>query len=189
MEKHPEHYFKNDEEWRDWLHENHSSYSGIHLIFYKVEHHKESMRWEEAVKVALCYGWIDSTVRSLGDGKRKQYFCPRKPKSTWSKVNKDYIKDLLDNGLMHQSGLKAIEIAKENGSWTVLDDAENGVVPEDLQKAFKKRPNAHTNFQNFTVGQRKGYLMWLNQAKREETRNKRIKEIITFSEKNVKYRN
>ena len=128
------------------------------------------MRWEEAVKVALCYGWIDSTVRSLGDGKRKQYFCPRKPKSTWSKVNKDYIKDLLDNGLMHQSGLKAIEIAKENGSWTVLDDAENGVVPEDLQKAFKKRPNAHTNFQNFTVGQRKGYLMWLNQAKREASK-------------------
>ena len=146
------------------------------------------MRWEEAVKVALCYGWIDSTVRSLGDGKRKQYFCPRKPKSTWSKVNKDYIKELKSNGLMHKSGLDAIEIAKENGSWTELDDVENGIVPEDLQKAFGHNTTAHKNFKSFTKGQRKSYLYWLKQAKRQETRNKRISEIVSLSEKNIKYR-
>ena len=106
MDHLPEHYFKNDAEWREWLHENHDTSNGIHLIFYKVEHHKESMRWEEAVRVALCYGWIDSTVKSLGNGKRRQYFCPRKPKSVWSKVNKNHIKELKYNGLMHKSGLE-----------------------------------------------------------------------------------
>ena len=181
-------YFKNDTEWRDWLHENHDSSAGIYLIFYKVDHEMESMRWEEAVRVALSYGWIDSTVKSLGDGKRRQYFCPRKPKSVWSKVNKTHIKELTKAGLMHKSGLKSIQIAKENGSWTALDDVENGVVPEDLQKAFKKNKKAWNNFQKFTHSQRKSYLYWLNQAKRDETRQKRIAEILIFCEANIKNR-
>ncbi len=189
MDHLPEHYFKNDAEWRTWLHENHDTSTGIHLIFYKVEHHKESMRWEEAVRVALCFGWIDSTVKSLGNGKRRQYFCPRKSKSVWSKVNKDHIKDLKSNGLMHKSGLEAINVAKKNGSWEALDDVENGVVPKELQKALKANKNAFENFENFTHSQRKSYLYWLNQAKREETRQKRIHEIVTLASKNIKYRN
>ncbi|WP_036385620.1 YdeI family protein [Muricauda sp. MAR_2010_75] len=189
MDHLPEHYFKNDAEWRTWLHENHDTSTGIHLIFYKVEHHKESMRWEEAVRVALCFGWIDSTVKSLGNGKRRQYFCPRKSKSVWSKVNKDHIKDLKSNGLMHKSGLEAINVAKKNGSWEALDDVENGVVPKELQKALKADKNAFENFENFTHSQRKSYLYWLNQAKREETRQKRIHEIVTLASKNIKYRN
>lgn len=189
MDHLPEHYFKNDAEWRTWLHENHDTSTGIHLIFYKVEHHKESMRWEEAVRVALCFGWIDSTVKSLGNGKRRQYFCPRKSKSVWSKVNKDHIKDLKSNGLMHKSGLEAINVAKKNGSWEALDDVENGVVPKELQKALKADKNAFENFENFTHSQRKSYLYWLNQAKREETRQKRIREIVTLASKNIKYRN
>lgn len=183
-----EHYFKNDLEWREWLHENHTDSKGIYVIFYTVDHHMPSMRWEEAVRVALCYGWIDSTVKSLGNGKRRQYFCPRKPKSVWSRVNKDHLKELSKAGLMHKSGLKAIKIAKENGSWTALDDVENGVVPEDLQKAFKKNKKAWDNFQSFTRGQKKSYLYWLNQAKREETRNKRIAETIAMCAANIKNR-
>lgn len=97
----PELYFKSDVEWRSWLHKNHQSYKGVYLVFYKVAHENESMRWEEAVKVALCYGWIDSTVKSLGNGKRRQYFTPRNPKSVWSALNKKYIKDLMEEGLMH----------------------------------------------------------------------------------------
>nr|WP_293301268.1 YdeI/OmpD-associated family protein [Allomuricauda sp.] len=188
MNELPEHYFQNDSEWRDWLHENHESSQGIHLILYKVEHHMESMRWEEAVRVALCYGWIDSTVKSLGDGKRRQYFCPRKPKSVWSKLNKEHIKDLKSQKLMHKSGLAAIQIAKENGSWTALDDVENGVIPEDLQQAFNQNKEAQENFENFTHSQRKSYLYWLNQAKREDTRQKRITEIVGMSAQNIKYR-
>lgn len=148
----------------------------------------ESMRWEEAVRVALCYGWIDSTVKSLGDGKRRQYFCPRKAKSVWSKVNKDHIKELKAQDLMHSSGLQSIQVAKENGSWTALDDVENCVIPADLQKAFNRSKKAHSNFQNFTRGQKKSYLYWLNQAKREETRQKRITTIIDCCKKNIKSR-
>ena len=181
-------YFKNDTEWRDWLHKNHKNSKGIYLILYKLDHEMESMRWEEAVRVALCYGWIDSTVKSLGDGKRRQYFCPRKPKSVWSKVNKDHIIDLTSKGLMHDSGLEVINAAKEDGSWTALDDVENGVIPEDLQKAFKRNNKALKNFDSFTKGQRKSYLYWLNQAKREETRQKRIKEIIQLCKQNIKSR-
>ncbi|UJH67737.1 YdeI/OmpD-associated family protein [Allomuricauda sp. SCSIO 65647] len=189
MDEKKEHYFKNDTEWRTWLHENHAASSGIYLILYKVDHKNESMRWEEAVRVALCYGWIDSTVKSLGNGKRRQYFCPRKPKSVWSKVNKDHIKELTAAGLMHESGFEAIEVAKQNGSWSALDDVENGVVPEDLQNAFDKNPKAWNNFQSFTRGQRKSYLYWLNHAKREETRHKRIQEIVTLCAQGIKSRN
>lgn len=189
MADYPEHYFKNDTEWRIWLHEHHSTAVGVYLIFYTVGHKNESMRWEEAVRVALCYGWIDSTVKSLGQGKRKQYFSPRKSKSVWSKVNKDHIRELTTEGLMHPSGLAAINTAKENGSWTALDDVENGVIPKDLQNAFDTNETALKNFQNFTRSQRKGYLYWLNQAKREATRQKRIAEIVKLSAQNIKYRN
>ena len=181
-------YFKNDDDWRKWLHENHSSSKGIHLIFFKVDHKNDSMRWEEAVKVALCYGWIDSTVKSLGNGKRRQYFTPRNVKSVWSALNKRYIADLLSNDLIHPSGLKIIDIAKQNGSWTALDDVENGIIPEDLRSEFDKNPTAFDNYQNFAPSYRKTYLYWLNQAKREATRQKRITEIIQLCAHNIKSR-
>jgi len=183
-----EHYFKTDTEWREWLHVNHDSSNGVYLIFYKVDHDKDSMRWEEAVRVALCYGWIDSTVKSLGDGKRRQYFTPRNDKSVWSALNKKHIKELKEANLMHKSGLEKIKIAKANGSWTALDDVENGVIPEDLQTEFDNNPTAYKNYQSFAFGYRKSYLYWLNQAKREDTRTKRIKEIINLCENYVKQR-
>lgn len=183
-----EFYFKNDDAWRKWLHENHSSSKGIHLIFFKVDHKNDSMRWEEAVKVALCYGWIDSTVKSLGNGKRRQYFTPRNVKSVWSALNKRYIADLLSNDLIHQSGLKIIDIAKQNGSWTILDDVENGIIPLDLQSEFDKNIEAYNNYQNFAPSYRKSYLYWLNQAKRLATRQKRITEIIQLCAHNIKSR-
>ncbi len=183
-----EYYFKNDVEWRDWLQENHTQEEGIYLIFYKIEHENDSMRWEEAVRVSLCYGWIDSTVKSLGNGKRRQYFCPRKPKSVWSRINKNHIKELTAKELMHNSGLTGIKVAKENGSWSALDDVENGVIPEGLQKAFDKNSIAFANYQVFTRGQRKGYLYWLNQAKRDDTRQKRIVEIVRLCKVGIKSR-
>ncbi|WGK64617.1 YdeI/OmpD-associated family protein [Croceiramulus getboli] len=185
----PQLYFKNEEEWRAWLHDNHKQSDGIYLIFYTVDHEMPSMRWEEAVQVALCFGWIDSTVKSIGPGKRQQYFCPRKPKSVWSKINKDYIRALTKAGLMHSSGLEAVAVAKENGSWTALDEVEKGIIPEDLQEAFKQHPKAFAFFESITRGQRKGYLYWLHQAKRTETRQKRIDEIIANCQAENKYRN
>ncbi|MCK0145617.1 YdeI/OmpD-associated family protein [Arenibacter sp. F26102] len=181
-------YFKSDVEWRAWLEANHAKSTGVHLIFYKVAHEKDSMRWEDAVKVALCFGWIDSTVKSLGEGKRRQYFCPRKPKSAWSKLNKNYIKELTSDGKMHSSGLAKIKEAKIDGSWNAMDDVENGIIPEDLQLAFDAEPMAFDNYNGFAASYRKNYLYWLNQAKREDTRQKRITEIISLCKQNKKSR-
>jgi len=181
-------YFKNTQEWREWLHENHSTSTAVYLIFYRVNSEFESMRWEEAVQVALCYGWIDSTVRKIDDERRKQVFGPRKDKSVWSKVNKNYIEKLIAENLMHESGLKKIEIAKQNGSWESLDHVENLTIPSDLQKAFDANATAFNNYQNFSFTYRKSYLYWLNQAKREETRTIRIAEIIRLCEQNIKSR-
>ena len=184
----PELYFKTDTDWRAWLHENYASAKGIYLIFYKVEHENISMRWEEAVKVALCYGWIDSTVKSLGDGKRKQYYSPRNPKSVWSALNKKYIETLISDSLMHESGLKTIKTAKQNGSWTMLDAVEKGIIPKDLKIEFENNSGAFNNFKNYAPSYRKAYLYWLNQAKRADTRKKRITEIIQLCANNIKSR-
>jgi uncharacterized protein YdeI (YjbR/CyaY-like superfamily) len=181
-------YFKNDKQWRDWLAENHALSKGVYLIFYRVDSSFESMRWEEAVKVAICYGWIDSTVKKLDEERRQQFFCPRKDKSVWSKLNKSYIVTLINQNLMHQSGLAKIEIAKKNGSWESLDAVENHEIPEDLQLAFEKNPIALQNYNNFSPSYRKGYLYWLNQAKRAETRTFRIDEIIKNCFENRKMR-
>lgn len=189
MIERPQLYFPRDVEWREWLDLNHDQYpNGIYLIFYKLENTQPSMRWEEAVKVALCYGWIDSTVKSLGNGKRQQYFCPRRLKSPWSALNKSYIKDLNKQGLIHKSGLKNIAQAKKDGSWTEMDDVENGIIPDDLQVKFNANSKAFKNYQAFTRGYQKSYLSWLKSAKRQETRDKRIVQIIEFCTANQKSR-
>lgn len=188
MEK-PELYFTTDTEWRKWLHQNYNLHpKGVYLIFYKVETNIPSMRWEEAVKVAICYGWIDSTVKSLGDGKRRQYFGPRNAKSSWSKVNKDYVKELEKEKLIHSSGKLVIDEAKKSGAWTKMDHVENLLIPEDLQIAFNTAPLAYKNFTGFAPSYRKAYLSWLHQAKRETTRNTRIAKIIAYCKANQKTR-
>lgn len=188
MDQKQELYFKTNKDWRKWLSKNHESTVGVYLIFYKVSCDEASMRWEDAVKVALCYGWIDSTVKSLGNGKRRHYFCQRKPKSVWSAMNKKYIKELMANNLMHESGLQSIKIVKENGSWTALDDVENLIIPPDLEKIFNNNPKALENYEGFAPSYRKSYLYWLNQAKRETTREKRITEIVDLCNRKIKSR-
>ena len=189
MEERPELYFPRDVEWRDWLSQNFDQYpKGIYLIFYKLETGIATMRWEEAVRVALCYGWIDSTVKSLGGGKRRQYFCPRNPKSTWSALNKRYIAELEASGLIHESGYAMIDLAKRTGTWSAMDDVENLIIPKELQTAFDANPLAFENYNSFAPGYRKSYLGWLNSAKRPETRAKRIAAIIELCAANKKSR-
>jgi uncharacterized protein YdeI (YjbR/CyaY-like superfamily) len=184
----PEIYFERDTDFYDWLLQNHKSCKAAYLIFYKLEMGIPTMRWEEAVKVALCFGWIDSTVKSLENGKRKQYFCPRNHNGVWSAVNKKHVAELIDSGLMQAQGYKLIEIAKANGKWTELDAVENGIIPKELQTAFNKNPRAYENYLNFARGYRKSYLYWLHSAKREVTRKKRINQIIELCANNIKSR-
>lgn len=184
----PEIHFERDTDWYNWLINNHNKEKGVYLIFYKLELNIPTMRWEEAVKVAICFGWIDSTVKSLGNGKRRQYFCPRNPKSTWSALNKKYVKELTKEGLIHESGYKIIALAKAIGTWTAMDNVENGIIPADLQNAFDNNHVAFQNYQNFSKGYRKSYLSWLYSAKRDETRLNRITEIIRLCKANIKSR-
>ena len=184
----PELYFERDVDFYDWLLTNHDKHKAVYIVFYKLETNIPTMRWEEAVKVALCFGWIDSTVKSLGAGKRIQYFSPRNTKSTWSALNKKYIIELEAAGLIQESGWKLINLAKETGKWTEMDDVENGIIPKELQKAFDKNERAYENYQNFARGYRKSYLSWLHSAKREATRQKRIVEIIKLCDANIKSR-
>lgn len=170
------------------MHDNHLSVTKAYLIFYKVGCGIKSMRWEEAVQVAICYGWIDSTVKKLDENRRRQMFTPRKDKSVWSKLNKTHIEKLIAQNLMHESGLRKVAIAKQNGSWEALDEVENHVIPEDLALAFEQNPMAFQNYNSFSPSYRKSYLYWLNQAKRAETRANRITEIISLCEQNIKSR-
>jgi uncharacterized protein YdeI (YjbR/CyaY-like superfamily) len=182
-------YFKNRIEWREWLLLNHASSKGVYIILYKIDSRKESMRWEEAVQEALCFGWIDSVVKRINNEKRKQLFTPRKTKSGWSRVNKNHIKKLITNGLMHKSGLQKIKLARKDGSWSSRDDAENLIISDDLKKEFAKNKLAFKNFQTFSKTYKKGYLHWIYSAKREETKKKRILEIINLCKQNIKSRN
>ncbi len=184
----PELYFERDTDLYDWLLSNHDKHTAVYLVFYKLETKIPTMRWEDAVKVALCFGWIDSTVKSLGKGKRIQYFSPRNTKSTWSALNKKYIVELERAGLIQEPGWKLINLAKETGKWTEMDAVENGVIPKELQLAFDKNSRAYENYLGFSKSYRKGYLSWLNSAKREATQQKRISEIIKLCDANIKSR-
>src|SRR5690606_34096616 len=113
---------------------------------------------------------------------------PRKRKSVWSRLNKNHIEELIENNIMHESGLKKIEAAKNDGSWWALDDVENLIIPEDLLGAFKAQSLAYTNYEAFSPSYKKNYLYWLNSAKRIETREKRIAEIIQLCKENRKSR-
>src|SRR5690554_1647440 len=116
-------------EWREWLGENHSSKSSVWLVQYNKASGKPSVSWGEAVDVALCYGWIDSKKISIEKGKTHQFFSKRKAKSTWSKINKDKVDRLIEAGLMTKAGLHTIDVAQQNGSWTILDEVEELKIP------------------------------------------------------------
>ncbi|MBT1704088.1 YdeI/OmpD-associated family protein [Fulvivirgaceae bacterium PWU20] len=171
-------YPKNRKEWRSWLKKYHHKKESIWIIYYKKAANKPTLNWAEAVAEALCFGWIDSKAKPVDDEKYIQFFTRRKPTSMWSKINKDKVEQLIAEGLMTSAGLKCIEVAKENGSWEILDSVEALAVPEDLLHYFKKENKAKTYYEGLSKSLKKQLLLWLVVAKREETRKKRIAEII-----------
>ena len=173
-------------DWRKWLELNHKKEDAVWLIFYKKKSRKHNLSWSEAVDEALCFGWIDSTKRTIDSDKYKQYFSKRKAKSNWSTINKDKVKTLIDQGLMEEEGYKSIEIAKENDSWTILDEVEALVVPEDLKEELVNHKGAIAYFDNLSKSDKKILLYWVVSAKRSETRQKRILEIAESASKNLK---
>ncbi|WP_428657747.1 YdeI/OmpD-associated family protein [Runella sp.] len=172
--------------WRQWLQEHHNSKQSVWLVQYTKASAKPTISWSEAVDVALCFGWIDSKKISIDNEKSHQFFSKRKAKSTWSKINKDKIERLIADGLMTEAGLHSIEIAKQNGSWVILDEVETLQIPPDLAAAFESREGANDFFSNLSKSVRKSMLQWLVLAKRPETRQKRIDEIAEFAAQKMK---
>lgn len=170
-------YPKSRSDWRRWLVKNHETKKSVWLLFYNKKSEKQSISWSDAVDEALCFGWIDSKKQKVDEFSYRQYYSKRKPDSTWSKINKEKVDQLIENGLMTKSGLKSIEVAKQNGSWTILDDIEELIIPKDLKKALESYKNAFEYFDSQSKSSKKMLLYWVASAKRPETRQKRIEEI------------
>ena len=177
---------KSPKDWRDWLEKNHQSKQYIWLIYYKSSTKVPSLSWSEAVDEALCFGWIDSTKKTIDQERYMQYFTRRKPTSNWSKINKEKVAQLIENGRMTKAGFEGIELAKRNGSWTLLDEVEALVVPNDLREALANYQGATTYFDNLSKSAKKLLLHWVISAKRTETRRKRILEIAQSAGENLK---
>ena len=172
--------------WRNWLKKNHDSKSSIWLVFHKKDSGLIGISYKEAVEEALCFGWIDSTKRSLNEKSSIQLFTRRKQKSVWSRINKAKVKKLIGSGLMTGAGLRSIAMAKKNGSWTILNDVEKLKIPADLESAFKQNKGSKEFFSGLSRSVRKMMLQWIVLAKRPETRKKRILEIATQAAKKQK---
>lgn len=125
-------------DWRQWLDENHLSRQSVWLVFYTKKSNIPSISWSEAVVEALCFGWIDSTRKTIDDSSYMQFFTKRKPESNWSKINKEKVKQLSESGRLTEAGLACVEVAKQNGSWAILDEVEDLIIPNDLEIAFEK---------------------------------------------------
>ena len=168
-------------DWREWLMENHASKQSVWLVYHKIKSNVPSISWSQAVDEALCFGWIDSTARPIDDQTFMQFFCKRKPKSVWSKINKAKVERLISEGLMTQAGFDSIEKAKDNGSWIILDEVEAFKIPKDLMTAFKAQRGSKPFFLSLSKSVQKSILQWLILAKKTETRQKRIDEIALLA--------
>ena len=167
--------------WRQWLAAHHASNSGVWLVYFKKASGKPSVAYAEAVEEALCFGWIDSHPRKLDAERSQLLFTPRNPKSGWSKANKERLLRLEAAGQLLPAGLAAIARAKENGAWESLDDAEAGLVPDDLVAALAANAAAQASFTAFAPSARKMLLTWVLGAKRPETRARRVAETVRMA--------
>jgi uncharacterized protein YdeI (YjbR/CyaY-like superfamily) len=170
-------------EWRAWLEANHAIATGVWLVGWRKGHGRR-IEYEHAVEEALCFGWIDGQGGTLDERRSRQYYAPRKPRSGWASTNKARVERLIAAGLMQPAGLAAIERAKANGSWTLLDDVERGVVPDDLAAALAAQPPGGSNFEAFPKSARQMLLAWIAQARRPETRARRVVETAAAAARN-----
>ncbi|MBW8687160.1 YdeI/OmpD-associated family protein [Chitinophaga rhizophila] len=179
-------YPANREQWRQWLEKNHDTQQSVYLILYRKNTGIATISRSDTVDEALCFGWIDSTSRPLDDQKFLQLMTRRKPTSVWSKINKAKVAQLIADNLMTTAGYTSIEIAKKNGSWNILDEVEELIIPPDLEKAFRLHKGAKAFFAGLSKSTKKAMLQWLVLAKRPETRQQRITEIASKAGQQLK---
>jgi uncharacterized protein YdeI (YjbR/CyaY-like superfamily) len=171
--------------WRAWLAKHHDTSPGVWLVYHKKGSGVPGVGYEEAVEEALCFGWIDSRVRSLDDRRYMQLYTPRTPGSNWSRLNKERIARLTAAGTMADAGLAAVEAAKSDGSWAQLDAVEGLIEPAELRGALDRRPIARSNFDAFSDSVKKQALYWVYSAKREDTRARRISDVVAAATENL----
>jgi|GEM_PF-219783 len=167
--------------WRRWLEENHCRPEGIWLVVAK-KGAPGGITYEEAVEEALCFGWIDSTARPNDRWSYLQRFSPRRRGSMWSRTNKERVARLTAQGRMAPAGLAKVEEAQRDGSWDLLEAVEAEVVPDDLAAALEASPEARAAFDAYSGSRRKQLLWWLASAKRDQTRRRRVEEIVRAAE-------
>jgi uncharacterized protein YdeI (YjbR/CyaY-like superfamily) len=177
----------NRKDWRTWLEKNHDSRKEAWLIYYKKHTAKPRIPYKDAVEEALCFGWIDSTVKKLDEKTYAQKFTPRNANSKWSELNKKRALKMIKAGRMAEAGLAKIREAKDNGKWseTFMVKRET-VLPPSLKKVLMRNEKAWKNFNELAPSYKRLYAGWILSAKREETRRKRLKEAVELLEKNKK---
>ena len=164
---------------------NHAQPESVWLVTYKKnEPDKYVSRWE-VLDELICFGWIDGIRRKLDDRKTMQLISQRKVEH-WAKTYKERAEKLIDEGKMHESGLKAIDISKSNGLWNFMDDVDNLIVPEDLSEELSKLDGAAEFFNSINPSSKRFVLRWIKLAKTEKTRKNRIKKLAKLSAKEEK---
>ncbi len=169
---------KSRQAWRAWLQKHHASSSGVWLVFAKKASGLPTVTYNDAVEEALCFGWIDGLTHPVDDTYYEQRFTPRKPKSRWAASNKARVEKLIAAGLMTDAGMKMIDIAKASGTWNAFDAVDALTEPSDFKRALGATTGARNGYQAYTPGMKKQCLHYLNDAKRPETRARRIALII-----------
>jgi uncharacterized protein YdeI (YjbR/CyaY-like superfamily) len=174
---------------REWLAANHLTSPGVWIVTEKKAHVSEGHDYVSARAIneeCLCVGWIDSKPGKVDDQRTALLCTPRKPGSGWSKVNKDRLIALMEQGLVTESGLAAISAAQADGSWSRLDDVDALIVPPDLAERLDDFPDARAHFEVFPPSARRGILEWIGNAKKPETRADRITKTAELAQDNIR---
>lgn len=175
-------YVKSRDQWRRWLATNHDKSGGVWLVFYKTHSNTPTLQYDEAVEEALCFGWIDSIIKKRDDDSYTRKITPRKSDSRWSELNKRRVAKLIRRGLMAESGLAKVKDAKESGAW----DKPTGPpeisleIPPEFKKALAKNKRAKKFFDQLAPSYQKQFIAWINVAKRQETKDRRVDESIAL---------
>lgn len=179
--------FKNQKEFSTWLEKHHDTSDGIWIQLFKKGSRVESITYAEAVEEALCFGWIDSLVHKHDEKSYVQKFTPRRAKSMWSKINIGHIERLTKAGRMKEAGIKEVERAKTDGRWQqAYDSPTNMRVPEDFLKEISKNKKANEFFETLNKTNKFAIAFQLHNAKKPETRERRIKKFVEMMEKREK---
>lgn len=171
--------------WRSWLRKHHSVETEIWLVFYKKRAGVAGISYEEAVEEALCFGWIDGILKKIDDKNYVRRFTPRQAGSSWSATNIGRMKRLMDEGRMTEDGLRVFDTALFGKALPVNPGRRISDIPEWIKQSFRANKNAWHNFNALPPSQRRLYLGWILDAKKEETRHRRLAEAVSRLEKNL----